>query len=112
MTVKESGGRVNIAMTRGDSENITVRCSEPFAPGDTVYFTLREDAEGELLLQKKVTEFPEGEAILSFLPGDTEPLDFGSYLYDIQVTRADGTVTTIIRPSRFTLEEEVTYGWR
>ena len=46
MTVKESRGRVNIAMTRGDSESITVRCSEPFVPGDTVYFTLREDAEG------------------------------------------------------------------
>lgn len=109
MTIKESGGKVNIAMTRGDSESITVRCSQPFAPGDTVYFTVREDAESEILLQKAVTEFPDGEAVILILPGDTEPLDFGTYLYDIQVTRAGGVVTTLVIPSRFKLNEEVTY---
>ena len=54
MTMKESGGRLNIEMTRGDSESITVRCFEksgdsktdkPFQSGDTVYLTVREDAE-------------------------------------------------------------------
>ncbi len=109
MTIKESGGKVNIAMTRGDSESITVRCSEPFNEGDTVYFTVREDAESEIVLQKVVTDFPLGEAVILILPADTEPLDFGTYLYDIQVTRAGGVVTTLVVPSRFKLNEEVTY---
>lgn len=109
MTVKESGGKVNISMTRGDSESITVRCSEPFNEGDTVYFTVREDAESEILLQKVIEDFPGGEAVILLLPEDTEPMDFGTYLYDIQVTRAGGVVTTLIVPSRFKLNEEVTY---
>ena len=109
MTIKEVGGKVNIAMTRGDSESITVACSMPFADGDTVYFTLRQDAESEIVLQKAITEFFDGKAVIPLLPEDTEPLDFGNYLYDIQVTRADGAVTTLIVPSRFRLNEEVTY---
>ena len=109
MTIKESGGKVNITMTRGDSESITVRCSVPFDTGDTVYFTVREDAESEISLQKIITDFPGGEAVIGIDPQDTEPLDFGTYVYDIQVTRADGTVTTLIVPSKFKLNEEVTY---
>ena len=96
-------------MTRGDSESLTVRCSEPFMPGDAVYFTVREDAQGPIAMQKAVTDFPDGEAVIAIDPGDTGAMDFGDYLYDIQVTRSNGTVTTLIVPSRFRLEEEVTY---
>ena len=109
MTVKESGGKVNITMTRGDSESLTVRCSEPFRTGDRVFFTVREDAESDISLQKIIAVFPNGEAVIPIYPEDTEPLEFGSYVYDIQVTRANGTVTTLIVPSAFKLTEEVTY---
>ena len=109
MTIKESNGKVNITMTRGDSESITVRCSEPFKTGDAVYFTVREDAESAISLQKIITSFPNGEAVIYIDPEDTEPMDFGKYVYDIQVTRAGGTVTTLIVPSAFKLDEEVTY---
>jgi hypothetical protein len=109
MTIKESGGKVNITMTRGDSESLTVTCSVPFTNGDTVYFTVREDAESEILLQKIITDFPDGAAVIPIYPEDTEGMDFGDYVYDIQVTRAGGVVTTLIVPSRFKLNEEVTY---
>ncbi len=109
MTVKENGGKVNITMTRGDSESITVRCSVPFEDGDTVYFTVREDPESEIYLQKIIEDFPDGEAVIPLYPEDTEGMDFGSYVYDIQVTRANDTVTTLIMPSKFKLTEEVTY---
>ena len=109
MTIKESGGKVNITMTRGDSESLTVTCSVPFANGDTVYFTVREDAEGEILLQKIITDFPDGAAVIPIYPEDTEGMDFGDYVYDVQITWADGTVKTVIDPSRFRLNEEVTY---
>ena len=109
MNITKSGDKVNIEMTRGDSESVTIRCSQPFQAGDAVYLTVREDADSDIAMQKIVTSFPNGEAVFGILPGDTEGLDFGNYVYDIQVTRADGTVTTLIVPSRFRLNEEVTY---
>jgi len=100
----------NISMTRGDSESITVRCSEPFAAGDTVTMTVREDVESEIVLQKNATSFDEnGAAVLAIEPGDTEGLEFGDYVYDIQIRWADGTVATVLPVSRFHLEGEVTY---
>jgi len=101
----------NISMTRGDSESLTVRCPQlPFENGDAVCLTLREDAESAIALQKVVTAFTdEGEAVIGIDPADTAPLAFGDYVYDVQLTRADGTVTTLVPIARFTLTEEVTY---
>lgn len=107
MTIKGT----NISMVRGDSETLTVTCSEPFSARDSVTLTVREDVESPIVFQKTVTAFgPEGEAVIDFDHEDTEGLDFGNYVYDIQLTRADGTVTTLVKVSRLTLEEEVTYG--
>ena len=101
----------NISMTRGDSESVTVTCSVPFDTGDTVYLTVREDVESPIAMQKIVDTFGgDGQAVIGIEPADTEGLDFGDYVYDIQLTRADGTVTTLVKVSKFTLEEEVTYG--
>ena len=100
-----------MSMTRGDSESVTVKCpSDPFAVGDTVTMTVRPDVESAVALQKTVTAFTdEGEAVIRIEHADTEGLDFAAYVYDIQVVRADGTVTTLVKPSDFTIEEEVTY---
>lgn len=101
----------NISMIRGDSESLTVRCRQlPFERGDTIYLTVREDAESEIAMQKVVTEFDEeGRAVIGIEHGDTEGMETGDYVYDVQLTRADGTVTTLVPISRFRLTEEVTY---
>lgn len=100
----------NISMTRGDTETLTVRCSVPFEEGDTVYMTARESVEAPVAFQKIVREFgDEGEAVIVIDHEDTEGMDFGDYLYDVQVTRDSGTVTTLVKPSKFTLTEEITY---
>ena len=101
----------SISMTRGDSESITVRITqgEGLTAGDRIDFTVRQSAEEPIELQKTVTEFPDGDAVIVLRPEDTTPMEFGSYVYDIQLTRADGTVQTIIKPSKFKLEQEVTY---
>ena len=100
----------NISMIRGDTETLTVRCSVPFAEGDTVFLTVKESVDStEAALQELVDSFgPEGEAVITISHEDTEWLELGSYVYDIQVTRADGTVKTLVPRSRFTLEEDVT----
>ena len=107
----------NIAMTRGDTERLTIRCRVkddntpvPFAEGDAVYMTVRESVDSAVEFQKLVTEFgPEGEAEIVIDHEDTEGMAFGDYVYDVQVTRESGVVTTLIKPSKFTLTEEVTY---
>lgn len=104
-----------LSMTRGDSETITVICSAaPFEVGDVLTMTAREDNEdgeyGNIVLQKTVSEFEaDGTAIINIYPADTSGLEFTDYIYDIQVIRADGTVTTIIKPDTFSITEEVTY---
>ena len=100
----------NISMTRGDSESIRVLCpAAPFESGDRITMTVREDAESEILLQIVVTAFDEnGSALIALRPEDTEGLDFGSYLYDIELKTAGGAVTTLVTPHRFKLTEEVT----
>ena len=105
-----------ITMTRGDSETISIFCKDilgtavPFVTGDTVYFTIKRDIhEANIILQKIITTFIDGKAIVTILPIDTKALEFISYIYDVQLTKADGTVTTIIPPSKFTIGGEVTY---
>ena len=106
----------NISMIRGDSEVIKVSCRNesgvdfPFTEGDIVYFTVkRSPYTEEKILQKVVTEFTDGVALINISPEDTRELKTGAYYYDIQLNRANGQVKTIIPPSRFTINAEVTY---
>ena len=106
----------DIYIIRGDSATIDVSCQDesgtplPLQPGDTIYLTVKTHVSMEdKVLQKTVTAFTDGVAHISLLPEDTKALDFVAYVYDVQLTQADGTVTTIIPPSRFVVEGEVTY---
>ena len=106
----------DISMIRGDSEAIKVSCRNesgvdvPFAEGDIVYFTVKKSPyTEEKILQKIVTEFTDGVALITIFPEDTRELKPGAYYYDIQLNRANGQVKTIIPPSRFNINAEVTY---
>jgi hypothetical protein len=106
----------NICMIRGDTEAINVSCRDesgadvPFVEGDIVYFTVkRVTYTEEKTLQKIVTEFIDGAALITIFPNDTQELKTGVYYYDIQLNRANGQVKTIIPPSQFVINEEVTY---
>ena len=99
----------NLAMVRGDTEAISVTCSTPFDTGDTVTFSIRKKPTTGLVLQKVVTEFTDGVALISIFPADTAELAFGKYVYDIQVNWANGTVKTIVEKSEFWVKDEVTF---
>lgn len=99
-----------IRMVRGDSEMIVVRCpDEPFARGDKIELSVRKKVSSERLIHKEITNFDDGVAYIELSPEDTTPLDFGEYVYDIQLTRVTGWVTTLIKTSKFVLLTEVTY---
>jgi glyoxylate utilization-related uncharacterized protein len=106
----------NISMTRGDSEAIKVIVKDtlgniiPLITGDTIYFTVRENILNTTkFIEKIITEFDDGKALININPQDTNNLRFTTYVYDIQLNKENGTVKTIISPSRFTITGEVTY---
>lgn len=108
----------SITLTRGDTlrvkVNITVNGQE-YTPtaGDSVRFALKHN-----VMNKKQTAFmdtdpliiksiPYDTMILELQPSDTKPLQFGTYVYDIQITFQDGTVDTFITEAVFKLTPEV-----
>lgn len=103
-------GKSDIYMTRGDSESIGVKVNGyTLTSGDKVEFTLRRSIGGCAVLHKEVNEFSDNTAFISISPDDTSRLQFGKYVYDIQLTYG-GSVKTIVTPSAFVIGEEVTYG--
>jgi hypothetical protein len=105
----------NLSMIRGDSETITIKVKSDgvyvdLEFGDTIYFTVKLNTSVETkLIQKIITAFDAGIAVIDIEPEDTKLLAPKSYKYDIQWVTAAGRVTTIIPPSIFTIEPEVTY---
>lgn len=105
-----------MTMTRGDSESITISVVDEdnretlLEKGDKIYFTVKKDVGmTEKTIQKIVTDFANNVAIIDIEPVDTNNLDIGDYIYDVQLTKKTGRVITIIKPHKFTIEDEVTY---
>ena len=103
-----------ITMINGDSEYMIVSFFDadgellPLVTGDTVYLTLKKnDTDEEPTLQKEITTFIDGKAYIELLPEDTIDLR-GGYSYDIQITKADGQVITVVKPSQLIFERGIT----
>ena len=79
---------------------------EPYTPvnGDRVRFALKQNySSSKVLIHKSI---PIDTLVLHLVPSDTKKLAFGNYVYDIEITFANGDVDTFIR-GEFNLEEEV-----
>lgn len=107
-----------IRLTRGDSFYCAVGMTQgttPYVPaeGDVVRFALKrnrlrpgggEYADKDPLILKVI---PNDTLILHLAPEDTAGLEFGEYVYDIELTYANGDVDTFIETAPFVLEKEV-----
>lgn len=105
MAVKVEGN--TITMTRGDTlrlKIVVVVDGEEYTPHgqDVVRFAVKhsqlnamktEYADKKPLISKVV---PNITQTLQLDPADTKALGFGRYDYDVQITFADGTVSTFI----------------
>lgn len=103
----------NITLTRGDSASIGVTLENPdgttyeLQEGDELLFTVKHNCITEdIIIQKDISS----TAIINLLPGDTEDLLYGVYFYDVQLTKANGAVNTVIPPRDFIIAKEVTFG--
>nr|DAG31895.1 MAG TPA: hypothetical protein [Caudoviricetes sp.] len=102
----------SIYLTRGDSASIQLKITQvdddtDYTPedGDVITFSLKKDpTQSKTLLSKTLSN-----ETLVINPEDTNNLAYGRYVYDIQLTKKDGTVQTIIPPHIFKLDKEVTF---
>lgn len=105
----------SIYLTRGDTAVFTLTVyypgsgKEEYVPqdGDVIYFTVRAEAKQKDETDYVIQKIFDGGSI-TILPSDTKDLDYGDYVYDVQITTAEGVVNTIITESAFILEDEVT----
>ena len=100
----------DIRITRGDTAFLSVELFD-----DKGKYELKAGDTLELSAKKSIndTEYSihiiaNNNAVFTFNPSDTENLNYGSYLYDIQLTLSNGDVFTVIPLSHIVILEEVT----
>lgn len=100
-----------ITLTRGDSFaadiGIVQPNGDPYIPseGDKVRFAMKKNAKDKEVLILR--DIPIETMRLVLYPEDTKDLEFGNYVYDIQLTKSTGEVDTFITKSILVLTEEV-----
>lgn len=104
-----TGKRINL--TRGDTCKIQLSLTdsdgEAYTPneGDIIRFAAKKTYDDPVPLIYIV--IPNDTLLLEIEPEHTKNLAFGNYVYDIQLTCADGTVDTFITDGILKLEKEV-----
>lgn len=90
-----------ITLTRGDTFEALVSATKkdgtPYIPveGDVIRFAMKENYDDARPLLVK--EIPIDTMMLMLEPSDTADLNFGKYVYDIQLTKANGKVDTFLK---------------
>lgn len=100
-----------IKLTRGDTAYLSVGIKNKdgstyeIRPDDTLSFSVKKFTKSqEYAFRKDVLGISE----FKILPEDTADLAFGTYKYDVQLTKSNGDIFTVIPASSFTLMDEVT----
>lgn len=101
----------DIKIIRGDTSRFEVdifnQNNEPYElqEGDKLVFTVKKNVSTKCIaLQKQITG-----ATFTITHDDTKNMAYGKYVYDVQLTQANGDVTTVIPPSLFYLDAEVNF---
>lgn len=101
-----------IILTKGDSFYATVAMTdkttgETYTPqqGDVVRFGVKRNLTDDDFAILKVV--PNDTLEIYLAPEDTENLPIGTYVYDVELTYADGNKDTFINRATFILTDEV-----
>jgi len=96
-------------VNQGDSYSFTVGLKDdktgeliPFETGDILRYTVRTNyRSSDIVLQKEISVFTsDGKAEVIVLSTDTDNIEVDKYVYDIELSKNDGQVITIIPDSR------------
>ena len=100
-----------ITLTRGDTFKKVIiienQDGEEFQPqdGDVVRFAMKKTYKDEKPLLVKILDIE--DLLLELTPEDTKSLNYGDYVYDVEITLSNGEVYTIIDRATLILSEEV-----
>jgi hypothetical protein len=101
----------SIELTRGDTARLTVPIKDDsgavyeMQSTDVLIMTVKNSVnDKEPCFQKIVT----GSNEIHIKPGDTAELNFGKYVYDVELRISEDDVYTIIEKTTFKIREEVT----
>lgn len=101
----------DIKIIRGDTSRFEVEVLDQtgekynLQEEDELVFTVKKNTSTDItILQKQIL----GDTF-TLTHEDTKSLDYGKYVYDIQLTQANGDVTTVIQPSIFEIMPEVNF---
>lgn len=102
-----------ITLTRGDTAYISVNIqndvsSEPYTvkEDDTLRLTVKKQVTDKNIAFQKVVK---GVSTFIINPEDTKDLAFDKYKYDVELTTATGEVFTVVPPTAFVIDKEVTW---
>lgn len=100
----------NITIVNEDTMSLEVTMTNYiFQEGDRMFFTVRKSAgDEEALIDKEITIFSGASGEINLSSADTN-LPPATYVYDVQLSLADGTVDTVIGPANFTVIQGVTH---
>ena len=100
-----------ITLTRGDTlqaaVSIKTAAGQTYTPqeGDVIRFAMAQNYYASRPILTKTV--PNDTLMLTLEPNDTKTLPFGNYVWDMQITYANGAVDTFIDRGTLTLTEEV-----
>ncbi len=100
-----------ITLTRGDTFRAVISIYEADgsaytpADGDAIRFAMKANFQDPIPLLVK--DIPTDTLELVLESADTKRLAFGKYVYDIQLTKANGDVDTFITKATIRITEEV-----
>ena len=106
----------NLSMIRGDTTSLKFQRKDNdgnviMLQADKAYFTVKKNvSQTNVLIQKTLEDMTldeEGVYHFTILPEDTDGLDYGTYVYDLEIIQNE-IVTTISR-GEFIIESEVTF---
>ena len=100
-----------IEMTRGDTVRLTVNLIDteglPYTlqDGEKLEFTVKDNPyTEEVLIQKEVIG---GKVVIENI--DTRYLAYKDYIYDVQLTKLNGDIVTVVKPDVFRVTKEVNF---
>lgn len=102
-----------IQLTRGDTAKLSIDITNDVSETDYILqeddvlrFTVKKSTSTKDISFQKVCQ---GDNLIHIEPGDTNELPYGGYVYDVELTRSNGDVYTVIPPTKFILLKEVTW---
>ena len=100
-----------ITLTRGDTFKTVIVIKNQdgvvyqLQDGDVVRFAMKKKYKDEKPLLVKILD--NEDLLLELTPEDTKNLNYGDYVYDIEITLSNGEVYTFIDKATLRLTEEV-----